>query len=261
MTIKSLHIYPIKGLGGIDVQEANLLERGMQYDRRWMLVDMDGVFISQRTDARLALFNCMIDGHLNVSYQDSEINIDLDEYSSVRILTTVWEHEVHAYEVNESVSKWFSDMLNVECLLVRMTDDDVRYKELIKGPKQTKVSFADGYPYHIIGTASIDQLSEIIGSEIAATRFRANIIVNTTEAHEEDTWNQIDIGNAKVQVIKPCARCLVVNIDQSTAEMNKEPLKSLSTYRRVGDKVNFGANAICLIQGKIKVGDTLFLID
>ena len=166
MTIKSLHIYPIKGMGGIELQGANCLERGMQYDRRWMLVDMDGEFITQRSVAKMALFHCKIDAKLYVSIEGNSISIDMDEYSDVKILTTVWENEVYAYEVNTNISEWFSAQLGVSCRLVRMVDEWDIYKKLIKGPKETKVSFADGYPYSIVGTASLDELSKRLGEDI-----------------------------------------------------------------------------------------------
>ena len=261
MTIKSLHIYPIKGMGGIELQEAILLERGMQYDRRWMLVDMDGEFITQRTVARIALFQCKIDTELHVSYEGSSISMDLEEYSDVKILTTVWENEVYAYEVNTNISEWFSIQLDISCRLVKMANEWNIYKKLIKGPKQTKVSFADGYPYSIVGTASLDELRKRLGEEIPANRFRANIIVNTLVAHEEDLWDVLRIGDIKLQVIKPSARCLVVNIDQRSAEIKRQPLKELALYRKDENRVNFGANTICLVEGVISVGDTLHVID
>lgn len=261
MTIKSLHIYPIKGMGGIELKESKLLERGMQYDRRWMLVDMDGEFITQRTVPRMALFQCMIDIKLNVSFEGSSISIEMDEYSDVKILTTVWENEVYAYEVNTNLSDWFSAQLDISCRLVRMVDQWNIYKKLIKGPKETKVSFADGYPYSIVGTASLDELSKRLAEEIPANRFRANIIVNTLIAHEEDLWDVLRIGDTKLQVIKPSARCLVVNIDQKSATIKKQPLKELTLYRKQENRVNFGANTICLVEGIISVGDTLHVID
>lgn len=255
MIIKSLHIYPIKGLGGIDLQEANLEERGFEYDRRWMLVDENGEFISQRTVPEMALFRCNMEDGLNVVYKENAISINVETYSDRKILTTVWEHEVYAYEVSDEISMWFSEMLNIQCRLVRMTDQHDRYKKLIKGPKHTKLSFADGYPYMIIGTASLAKISNEVGQEIPANRFRPSIVVKTLVAHEEDDWAYIEMGDVKLQVIKRCARCVVVNIDQNSAAQSKEPLKSLSKYRMEENNVNFGINVVCLVQGSIRVGD------
>lgn len=261
MTVKSLHVYPVKGMGGIELQEANMFERGVQFDRRWMLVDKDGEFITQRTVSKIALFQCRIDNALHVSYKRETISWGFEEYTDVKILTTVWENEVFAFEVNRKVSNWFSNQLEIDCRLVRMVDEFHIYKKLIKGPKQTKVSFADGYPYSIIGTASLGELSKRVGINIPANRFRANIIVHTKIAHEEDLWDELQIGSAKLQVIKPSARCLVVNIDQTSAENKKQPLKELASYRMEDNKVNFGANTICLVEGVVRVGDSLHFTD
>ena len=261
MNIKSMHIYPIKGLGGIEVQEIKFFERGMQYDRRWMLVNLDGEFITQRSLAKMTLFHCSIDDKLIVSYEGSSIEIDLDQYSENKILTTVWENEVNAYEVNTNISEWFSIQLDMSCRIVKMVDGFDIYKELIKGPRETKVSFADGYPYSIVGTASLDKLSKRLEEPIPANRFRANIVVNTKIAHEEDFWDVILVGDTKLQVIKPSARCQVINIDQKSAEIKKQPLKELALYRKDGNTVNFGANTICLNEGVVSVGDTLHFLD
>ncbi len=256
-SIKSIHIYPIKGMGGIDVDSARVLERGLEYDRRWMLVDEKGNFITQRTDARLALFGCKLTQFLEVAYNGEIIKIDKEEYSEVKMQTTVWESEVVAYEVSLEVSDWFATRIGFPCHLVRMVDEFDRYKELIKGPVRTKVSFADGYPYLIIGSASLTGLSKQVGDVVPSNRFRANIVLDTIVPHEEDSWDTFELGTAKFEVIKPCARCNVVNIDQSNGLVHKEPLKTLSKYRKVGNRVNFGANTICLEEGRINVGDKI----
>lgn len=255
-SIVSIHIYPIKGMGGIDIDSAKVLERGLANDRRWMLVDEKGDFITQRTDSRLALFKCKLGTMLEVFFEGDTISIDLEQYSSHKIETSVWGSRVMTYEVSTEISEWFTNKLGINCHLVKMVNEFDRYKKLIKGPKQTKVSFADGYPYLLIGTASIVKVSKEVGYEIPANRFRANIIVETDIPHIEDSWDIIKLGSSQLQIIKPCARCAVVNIDQiSGANESREPLKSLSQYRREGNKVNFGANVVCLREGSIRIGD------
>jgi len=258
--IESIHIYPIKGLGGIELQSANTLQRGMQYDRRWMLVDMKGNFITQRTEPKMALFSCDIDSKLNVIFNKDKLSINLEECSRTQILVTVWDSQTYAYEVSSEASEWFSNKLNRACRLVKMSDDFDRYKKLSRGPNQTKVSFADGYPYLIIGTASLEKISNEVGFNIPKNRFRANIIISTNIPHVEDSWDKLEIGSTRMQVIKPCARCTVVNINQESGIPSKEPLKTLSQYRKVGNKVNFGVNVICLSEGRIKLGDSLNLV-
>lgn len=259
MKVESLHIYPIKGMGGINVTRVNAFEKGFQYDRRWMLIDVNGNFITQRTDKRLALFRCKLRDNLEVSFNEDSIAIDLNNSTHRKILCTVWDSQVFAFEVSDEASHWFSERLGLDCKLVKMVYEYDRIKKLIKGPEQTTVSFADGYPYLIVGSASLDKVNTEIGDEIAKSRFRANIIVETDIPHMEDEWNEISIGGARMQVIKACARCNVINIDQESAILGKEPLKSLTRYRKVGNKVNFGANTICLSDGVIALGDSVVI--
>lgn len=244
-------------MGGINLVTSKVLERGLEYDRRWMLVDAKGNFITQRTDARMALFSCVIGNKLKVSFKGDTIEIGIEDHSDKKIIAQVWDSIVTTYEVSNEVSQWFRSKLGFDCHLVKMVDQFERFKELSKGPSMSKVSFADGYPYLFIGTASLSILSSKVGHNVPANRFRANIIVETEVAHEEDSWEQVKLGTATFQMIKPCARCNVINIDQMRAISQKEPLKTLSRYRKEGNKVNFGVNTICLKEGIVSVGDEL----
>jgi len=239
MVIEQLIIYPIKGLAGISVQSAKALEKGFENDRRFMLVDMKGNFLSQRNTKEMALFTTAIDGDkLLVQYKDSSLTLDIDQEDGVEMDTTVWGNEVNAIQVGEEASQWFSDRLGIECILVKMNKQSSRIKVLKKGPDRTQVSFADGYPYLLLGTASLDELNNKLASPIKIDRFRANIIVSTHVAHEEDEVDQCNISGLKFRVIKPCARCQVITIDQQHATSSKEPLKTLATYRTIGREIN-----------------------
>ena len=258
MKITQLFIYPIKGLAGISVKSALVMEEGFEHDRRWMLVDKENNFVSQRTDSRLALFRTRIDDDLlTVCYKEGKISYSLNANEKLSFQARVWDDVVEVSEVSFDVSRWFSEHLDQEVKLVRKNDQATRYKKLIKGAEKTKVSFADGYPYLIIGTESIAHLNNKLSQQIDLDRFRGNIIVDTTEAHIEDTWDKMSNGNAILEIIKPCARCQVINIDQTSAEKSKEPLKTLSTYRSREKKIYFGANAIALETGILSVGDEI----
>jgi len=258
MEIKQLFIYPIKGLAGISIPSANVLKEGFENDRRWMLVDDKNNFISQRTDSRLALFETVIkEDVITIKYNGSKISFSLSANEKKSFKVKVWDDEVNALEVSSEVSKWFSTHLEREVKLIKKTPSAIRIKKLIKGPEQTNVSFADGYPYLIIGTQSLDSLNEKLEDKININRFRANIIVKTTVPHAEDNWDKISIGDVVLEIIKPCARCQVINIDQSSAGKSKEPLKTLSTYRSLENKIYFGANSIALKNGVIRVGDLI----
>jgi len=259
MIIEQLIIYPVKGLAGINVQEANALEKGLENDRRFMLVDKEGNFLSQRNTKEMALFKTSIEGdQLIISYKDASISLDILQEKGEPMDTIVWGNDINAIKVSTEASRWFSDQLGIDCILVKMNKESSRIKQLKKAPESTQVSFADGYPYLILGTASLDQLNGKLESSVNADRFRANIIVKTEVAHEEDDLDLCSINGFKFRVIKPCARCQVITIDQQEATSSKEPLKTLATYRQKGNKVYFGANMVCMEQGVVvKVGDKL----
>ena len=258
MIVKSIIIYPIKGMRGVELDSCATLDRGFENDRRYMLVDKNNKFISQRSHSKLALITAQIvDEKMHITYNDSMFSFSIQEYSDEVIDATLFDNVVSGTIVSENVSRKFSEMLEDDVRLVKMTTENIRIKKLIKGPEKTNVSFADGYPYLIAGTASLNQLNEKLDGSVLMDRFRPNIVIETEVPHEEDNWESIQIGNAKMLVIKPCARCPVVTINQQTADKTKDTLKVLSTYRKKDNKVYFGVNAISLENSHINVGDSV----
>jgi uncharacterized protein YcbX len=256
MIVKSIIIYPIKGMKGTEVKSAVNLERGFENDRRYMLIDKNNTFISQRSHPILALVHPeIITGQIRISYCDVSFSFPLTQTKEEIVEATLFDNIVNGTLVSKALDEQFSKILNDDVRLIKMNENNVRNKKLIKGPASAEVSFADGYPYLIAGSASLDQLNEKLDNPVLMDRFRPNIVVETLVPHEEDNWESIQIGSAKMMVIKPCARCPVVTINQQTAEKSKDTLKTLSTYRKKENKVFFGANAISLGNSQISVGD------
>lgn len=259
-TVKKIVVYPIKGLKGISCLSANALKEGFENDRRYMLIDQDNRFLSQRTCKEMVSFETeLLDDRIVVNYQSDKINFLKEEFSNVKMLATIWDDEVEVNEVSENISNWFSNKLNRPVKLVCLNPTEKRIKNYSNREGSTEVSFADGYPYLIVGTASLDLLNEKLKQPIDMSRFRANIIIETKLPHEEDHWRKIKIGNAELEIIKPCTRCQVINIDQQKGTIFKEPLRTLSKYRNKNNKICFGANASCLTTGSITVGDKTIL--
>lgn len=257
--IKELWIYPIKSLGGIQVMSANAMVEGFQYDRRWMLVDTDGKFITQREHHILATYTCEMDeDSIIVKNRNASITIPLDQQQDNIVSVKVWSSELDTHEVDSKISNWFSEQLSQDVRLVRMTDISHREKVIKKEPYTTQVSLADGYPYLIVGEQSMRTLNEKLDDPVSHIRFRANIIISSEVAHEEDALDSIKVGQAELKVIKPCARCVVITIDKE-GQAGKEPTKTLASYRKDGNKINFGANTICIEEGMIRVGDSLII--
>jgi uncharacterized protein len=264
-SISALYIYPIKGLGGISLHESKVHFRGLEYDRSWMLIDADtNNFISQRTYPQMALFSLQIDANsLIVNYNSQELSIPLtliDKASPIQ--ATVWDDTILCYEVKSEYSEWFSNLLNLKCKLVKVSEDSIRNKTLTEAPHTAPLAFADGYPILLLGTSSMKELNSKCPIPIDSNRFRANILIETNVPHEEDNFGEIStygVNKAVLKVIKPCVRCQVIGIDQSTATSSKEPIKTLAEYRSQDNKIIFGANTICLKEGNISIGDIMEL--
>jgi uncharacterized protein YcbX len=260
-TITNLFIYPVKGLKGIEVDQVIFREAGLQYDRRWMIVDSEtNRFISQRTHPFMSLMTCSIDDQkLTIYIENDSVSFDLDlSIENEMINVTVWSDTVPAYEVDKSVSYWLGKRLGLDCKLVKISDDKSRRKYYGEEKKKfTHVSFADGYPALIIGTASIKEINQRCPVKINLDRFRPNIVVETEIPHEEDVWSVISTENVTMEIIKPCVRCQVINIDQDTSASSLEPTKTLAQYRLTKDGIIFGANTICLSSGTLKKGDLI----
>ena len=259
MVVKSIIIYPIKGMQGTSLASCNVLERGFENDRRYMLIDRNDNFVSQRSHPILALIRPqIIDDEIRILFKSNVVLSFPLSLSSGRVVeATLFENTVQGTLVSDEVSNQLSNLIDDEVRLIKMTNEITRNKKLIKGPASTEVSFADGYPYLIAGTASLNQLNQKMDHSVMMDRFRPNIVVETNVPHEEDEWESIQIGNAKLMIIKPCARCQVITINQQTAVKSKETLKVLSSYRKKDNKVFFGANAISLGDSHISVEDTV----
>lgn len=264
MKVSGLYIYPIKGMKGVSVNLAHAEERGFENDRRYMLIDSKRQFISQRTHPILTQITPEV--HTNtmmVSFhgQTNPLQFDLAASTDAFVTAQLFEHLVPGRLVSSIADRWFSEVLGEDVSLIQMTVDEIRRKKLVKGPEQTEVSYADGYPYLIAGTESLNQLNGKLTDPVGMDRFRPNIVVDTIHAHEEDRWCTVDVGSARFMVIKPCARCPVVTVDQSTGIMSKAIMKTLANYRKIDNKVYFGANSICLQNGIVRVGDDVVFFD
>ncbi len=257
-SVEEIYIYPIKGLPGISVESSCLEKDGLRYDRKFMLVDENLSFISQRSHPILTQIEIsFINANILLKHNDHLLDFEVGQKESNDLNCRIWEHQVDCLEVSSLVSEWFSLILNEKVKLVRMKTNLSRIKKYSNRSGSTPVSFADGYPVLLLGTASLDLLNKKLDLPIGSDRFRPNVVVKTDLPHEEDFWKRITFGECQLEIIKPCARCQVVNIDQQSGESFKEPLKTLSTYRKEGNKIFFGANASCIIEGEIKVGDVL----
>lgn len=261
--LSEIFVYPIKSLGGISLQAAEVEDRGLRYDRRWMLVDGKGHFLTQRKHAQMALLQVSLqeDGLL-VSHKQGlleplYIPFEEEHVRQNELQVTVWEDTVQALEVNASTSAWFSKALGMPARLVRMPQESHRLVDPDYAAHGELVSFADGYPFLIIGQASLGDLNSRLEAPVPMNRFRPNFVFRGGLPFEEDSWKSFSIGGLTFHAVKPCARCVLTTIDQQTAEKGAEPLRTLASYRLVNNKVMFGQNLLHTGTGPVQVGDRI----
>lgn len=259
MQLQDIYIYPIKSLGGIRVSEAQVEVRGFQLDRRWMLADEKGHFLSQRNFQDMALLQVMIgsNGLKVIHKQQPELThwFPFEPETKDFIPVTIWEDRVMGQIVNKVSNEWFSQVLDIPCQLVHMPLSTERHIDKKYAAKEETVSFADAMPYLVIGQQSLNDLNHRLPVPVPMNRFRPNLVFSGGEAFQEDHWNRVKIGECIFKVAKPSARCVMTTVDQSNAMKSKEPLKTLAKYRTSEKKILFGQNLIALTMGSVKVGD------
>jgi uncharacterized protein len=260
--VTDIYIYPIKSLGGFRVAKAMVTEKGLQYDRRWMLIDKNANFMTQRQSAAMALLQTAIipEGIYVYHKQYPEQNITIPFLTSPENTRQVkiWDDICEAWcYTDAAINSWFSKMLETECTLVYMPDDTKRIVDTAYAKNNETTSFSDGYPFLIIGQSSLDELNDKLTEQVAIDRFRPNIVFTNGEPHIEDSWQHITISGIDFFGVKTCGRCVVTTIDQQTAIAGKEPLKTLAGYRTINNKIRFGMNLVHKGSGFIKVGDEI----
>ena len=261
-TIQHTFIYPIKSLAGIACDSLVLTDRGARGDRRWMLVDNGGRFISQREWPKLCLMRMLMadDGFEIVAPNGESLLVPFAIESGTTREVSIWSDIASAIESPLQINQFFSRALDMSCSLVYMPEDSHRYVDSTYAGDGQLTSFSDAFPLLLIGSSSLLELNrrlKMAGQlEIGWDRFRPNIVVATDEPHVEDSWAEFRMGEAEAIGVKLCSRCVMTTVDQTSGMTGKEPLKTLAQYRSMKNKIMFGQNVIAQ-QGTIRVGDTV----
>lgn len=266
LKLSEIYIYPVKSLGGIRLDFANITTRGLENDRRFMLVDENGRFLSQREHPQLAIFQTEIEGKfLKITHKKTKQNltINLSPPSQPSLLSvTIWDDNTTAVESSSEASTWFTKILEIPVRLVYMPEESHRKTDTqysLTGEEIT--SFSDGYPILIIGQSSLDDLNNRLENPVNINRFRPNFVFTHGEPFEEDNWHEFTVGNIRFFGVKPCARCIMTTIDQETGEKkDREPLLTLNKYRKAGNKILFGQNVLISQLGTVSVGEDVTVI-
>ncbi|MFD0999795.1 MOSC domain-containing protein [Ohtaekwangia kribbensis] len=261
LTLSEIWIYPVKSLGGIRLSSSKVMEKGLLYDRRFMLVDENGKFMTQRVYPKMALFKLSInDSTLIVQHHQDILTIPIiPPLNEPAVSVQIWENIVQAHEVNTTYSAWFTERLDIQCKLVFFPEEYERPVDPAYKVNDEHVSLADAYPFLIIGQSSLDDLNARLKEPVPMNRFRPNFVFTGGEPFEEDHWRNFQIGSNGFIAVKPCARCVLTTVNQDTAEKGAEPLKTLASYRTRNSKVYFGQNLVATHHTEVKVGDKITL--
>ncbi len=261
--IARLFVYPVKSCAGVELREALLTETGFDLDRAWMVVDAEGVFVTQRELPRMALIRPQIKLSEVVLRAPGmlALHLSIDSVEAAQPAPVrVWKDTVNAYDMGNVAAQWFSDFLGRKLRLVRFDPEQRRLaSSKWTGDAEAPTQFSDGFPLLVTSEASLALLNEKLAAAghgaIGIERFRPNIVLAGIEAHDEDRVAGLDIatadGTVRLKPVKPCPRCPIPDVDPATAETGHAVRDTLQTYRRderVGGSITFGMNNI-IVQG------------
>ena len=263
-TLVHINVFPVKSCAPLTPDHAVVERRGLRGDRRWMIVDAAGKFVTARKHPRLVLVRALFDG--DSLHLDAPGMRRLDLLAQACATTskvTIWSDEVAGLPAEAKADAWISDYLGFAARFVHMADDCIRPVDPTYAKTGDQVSFADGFPLLLISQAALDHLNGRLKSPLPMLRFRPSLVVVNTAPHAEDSWRSIRIGEVTFDVVKPCVRCVLTTVDPSTGNVDAdgEPLRTLVSYRRGPEGVTFGQNLIPRGSGTIRIGDQVSIIE
>lgn len=260
ITVSNLSIYPIKSCGEIIINHTRVEDFGLKDDRRWMVVDENGVMLTQRKVAEMCLIQPEIteSGLILTAPSMKPLHVNYPITNKCRV--SIWQDQCQAYDAGDEAANWLGNVLSKKCRLVYFSKDEFRQVDLDYANKGEKTAFSDGFPLLLISQASLDDLNNKLEIKITMNRFRPNIVVDGCLPFAEDSWSNIRIGTTTFRIVKPCSRCVIPNINPKTAKRETEPSKTLASYRKQDSKIFFGQNVIANGYGDIEVGMSVELL-
>ncbi|MHB1327529.1 MAG: MOSC domain-containing protein [Gemmatimonadales bacterium] len=258
-SIASLHIYPLKGGRGLSLDQVELDHFGPRDDRRWMVIEPDGTFITQREIPTLCQVGAVpSSGAVTFSAPNVQpLTVPRPEAGSPTRQVTIWDDQTDGVDLGQTAAQWISQVLGTSLRLVYIPDDGLRRTDPEYDPIGARVSFADGYPILAISEASLDDLNRRLEAPLPMNRFRPNLVIRGSSAFAEDHWRAFSVSGVRFEGLKLCARCPVTATDQDTGARGKEPLRALAGFRKRTKGVMFGMNVAHRGRGTIKVGDLI----
>ena len=262
MILSGISIYPVKSLAGVELSTVTIDGFGPAGDRRWLVTNAAGRFLTQREHPGMALLKALPQQDaLTLQAGQDAITVPVPGVKARERLVQVWDDHVRARDAGDDTADWLSERLGQPCRLFYMPDDAVRLVDGLYAQGGESVSFADGFPILLISQASLDDLNTRLPSPVPMNRFRPNLVVDGCEAFAEDEWKLIRVGDMAFKVAKPCSRCVMPSIVQETAERDPHINRALAAYRRVDGNIFFGQNLLYEQCGELNVGDAIEVLE
>lgn len=269
MRVASLHAYPIKSCAGIALASADVDAHGLRHDRRWMVVDEAGRFVTgRRLGAMVRIRAQPVEGGLRLEASGmAALFVPTPSADAPRIAATVWNDTVDAVRAGDAADAWLGAAFGQPLRLAHFDARSRRAVDPAYARPGDEVGFADGYPLLAISQAALDGLNARLAdagcAPVSMLRFRPNVVVTGCDAHAEDDWRRVRIGEVEFEAVKPCTRCVFTTVDPETGvrDANGEPLRTLMSYRRTPAGVTFGMNLIPRGTGTLRIGDAVEPLD
>lgn len=258
--VAALFRYPLKSAAGQSCPDVELDRFGVRDDRRWMLVDPAGAPVTQREAPRLARLRALNSPEgLRLAWGNGEARTTVARPGpdARRVPVVIWGDALRLPLADEAANAWLATHLDLNARLVWMPDDVERPVNPRYAKPGDHTSLTDGYPLHIVGSGSMDDLNARLERPVGVERFRPNVYVEGPPPFDEDSWAEVRIGESVLRVVKPCTRCAITTVDPATGSRGKEPLRTLAEYRKRQGGVMFGQNALHEGTGSLRVGDSV----
>ena len=267
LTLTALTLYPLKSCAGLSVPHAALEPLGLEHDRRWMAVGPDGRFMTGRELPALLLIQARphAGGLVLEAPGMPRLEVAAPPADASRLDVTVWDSACSAALVGPQADAWLTRYLGQPARLVHVDARMDRPVDPEYAAPEDRVGFADGFAVLLVSQGSLDELNQRLDTPVPMARFRPNLVVDGCPPFAEDGWRRVRVGEVELEIVKPCSRCALINVEPDSARVDprQEPLRTLARYRREGAKgqVFFGQNVVVRRPGVLRVGDALTVLE
>ena len=262
MRVDSLWIYPIKGCRGQTLEAADVTTEGFEGDRQFVVTDAGQPQSQKSLPALKDLSAIWQAGELTLSFKGGDsFRVPFEECPQSEPMPLIGR-TVAVIDLGEPVALWLTEVFGKPLRLAKAASGEAISIPLpvfarLEGTVQSKT--VDVAPLLLANQASLDDLNQRLEAPIPMDRFRANIVVSGLDPYAEDDIAVLTLGELSFEQVTACERCAVTTFDQDSEASSKEPLRTLSRYRRrdngYAGGVMFGSYIAPRDTGRIQVGD------